>query len=110
MLLGRADGENDPVVSTQVGLELHPVEVADSHRAARTLAPKPNPRLRERPVAGAREIILFSRDRENSVGGCTRGVAQGRPRGYGGRGGCGGPKFAASWRGERFRKPLLYPL
>jgi hypothetical protein len=49
MLLGRADGEHDPVVSTQVGLELHPVEVADPHRDARTLAPKPSPRLRRRP-------------------------------------------------------------
>ena len=47
MLLGRADGEHDPVVSAQVGLELHPVEVADSHRDARTLTPKPNPRLGE---------------------------------------------------------------
>jgi len=32
MLLGRADGEHDPVVSAQVGLELHPVEVADPHQ------------------------------------------------------------------------------
>jgi len=31
MLLGRADWEHDPVVSTHVGLELHPVEVADPH-------------------------------------------------------------------------------
>ena len=45
MLLGRADGEHDPVVSAQVCLELHPVEVADPHREARTLTPKPNPRL-----------------------------------------------------------------
>jgi pimeloyl-ACP methyl ester carboxylesterase len=44
MLLGRADGEHDPVVSAQVGLELHPVEVADPHRDARTLTPEPNPR------------------------------------------------------------------
>ena len=51
MLLGRADGEHDPVVSAQVGLELHPVEVADPHRDARTLTPKPNSRLRQRARA-----------------------------------------------------------
>jgi hypothetical protein len=47
MLFGRADGEHDPVVAAQVRLELHPVEVADPHRDARTLTPKPNPRLGE---------------------------------------------------------------
>ena len=47
MLLGRADGEHDPVVAPQGGLELNPVEVADSHRAANASA-KPNPRLGER--------------------------------------------------------------
>jgi hypothetical protein len=39
VLLGRADGEHDPIVTAQVGLELHPVEVADPHRDAETLAP-----------------------------------------------------------------------
>jgi hypothetical protein len=34
MLLGRADGKHDPVVSVQVGLELHPIEVANPHRDA----------------------------------------------------------------------------
>ena len=47
MLLGRADGEHDSVVSTQVGLELHPVEVADPHRDARTLTPKADRRMSE---------------------------------------------------------------
>ena len=51
MLLGRAHGEHDPVVSTQVCLELHPVDVADPDHDARTLAPKPNRRLGERALA-----------------------------------------------------------
>jgi hypothetical protein len=31
VLIGRTDGEDDPVVPAQVGLELHPVEIADPH-------------------------------------------------------------------------------
>src|SRR5438128_1465559 len=45
MLLGRADREHDPVVSAQVGLELHPVEVPDPHRDHCTLAPARNPQV-----------------------------------------------------------------
>ena len=32
MLLGRAERQHDPVVSLEVGVDLHPVELVDAHR------------------------------------------------------------------------------
>src|SRR5262249_9810188 len=94
MLLGRADGEHDPVVSGQVGLELHPVEVADPHRDARTLTPKPNPWLGQRSGTSL----------ESSSVGDSNGAEKGSPyRGH--RSTTDGPSSRSSAPG-RWRRDL----